>query len=377
MLADLPTAPWFRRLLVAGLILGILLLTFSVLQPFIVPLIWGAILAYVSWPMHLRILRMVGGRSSVASLISTLIVTVIIVVPLVWLVLLLRVEAIAAYAEVQRFLATNPVLPAAIRDLPWIGGQAQELMNQLAADPTALRGQFVVWMEQSSVEVSRLIGGVGRNVAKLFFAVFSMYFLLRDGPRLMREARAVLEGILGPRVHDYLDAAGATTQAVVYALMLGALAQGAAAGIGYWIFGVQAPVLMGAVTVMIALIPFGAPMVWGSLATWMLVKGDIWNGVGLLFWGLVLVSWVDNIVRPLVISNATRMPFLLVVFGVLGGVLAFGLVGLFIGPVLLAVSLSIWREWLEEHSTKEEPLIVTPGTTPAAKVAEVKRLDQA
>lgn len=376
MLADLPTAPWFRRLLVAGLILGILLLTFSVLQPFIVPLIWGAILAYVSWPMHLRILRLVGGRSSAASLITTLIVTVIIVVPLVWLILLLRVEAIAAYAEVQTFLATNPVLPAAIRDLPWIGGQAQEMLNQLAADPTALRGQFVVWMEQSSVEVSRLIGGVGRNVAKLFFAVFSMYFLLRDGPRLMREARAVLEGILGPRVHDYLDAAGATTQAVVYALILGALAQGAAAGIGYWIFGVQAPVLMGAVTVMIALIPFGAPMVWGSLATWMLVKGEIWNGVGLIFWGLVLVSWVDNIVRPLVISNATRMPFLLVVFGVLGGVLAFGLVGLFIGPVLLAVSLAIWREWLEEHSTKDEPLIVTPGTT-VEKVAEVKRLDQA
>lgn len=366
MLADLPTAPWFRRLLVAGLILGILLLTFSVLQPFVVPLIWGAILAYVSWPMHLRVLRVVGGRSPVASLITTLIVTVIIVVPLVWLVLLLRVEAMAAYAEVQGFLATQPELPRAIRDLPWVGAQAQEVLNQLAADPKALRGQFLVLMEQSSVEVTRLIGGVGRNVAKLFFAVLSMYFLLRDGPRLMREARAVLEGILGPRVHDYLDAAGSTTQAVVYALMLGALAQGAAAGIGYWIFGVKAPVLMGAVTVMIALIPFGAPMVWGSLATWMLVKGEMWNGIGLIFWGLVLVSWVDNIVRPLVISNATRMPFLLVVFGVLGGVLAFGLVGLFIGPVLLAVSLAIWREWLEEHSTKDETRVVTPaGTTPA------------
>ena len=364
MLADLPTAPWFRRLLVAGLILGILLLTFSVLQPFIVPLIWGAILAYVSWPMHLRILKLVGGRSPLASLITTAIVTVIIVVPLVWLILLLRVEAITAYSEVQAFLATNPALPPAIRDLPYVGAQAQEILNQLAADPTAIRGQAMLLMEQSSVEVTRLIGGVGRNVAKLFFAVLSMYFLLRDGGRLMREARAVLEGILGPRVHDYLDAAGSTTQAVVYALMLGALAQGAAAGIGYWIFGVKAPVLMGAVTVMIALIPFGAPMVWGTLASWMLVKGEVVNGVGLILWGLILVSWVDNIVRPLVISNATRMPFLLVVFGVLGGVLAFGLVGLFIGPVLLAVSLAIWEEWLEEHSTKDEIVLVT---SPQAK----------
>jgi predicted PurR-regulated permease PerM len=87
----------------------------------------------------------------------------------------------------------------------------------------------------------------------------------------------------------------------------------------------------------------------------MLVTGNIWSGIGLLLWGVLLVSWMDNIVRPLVISNATRMPFLLVVFGVLGGVLAFGLVGLFIGPVLLAVSLAIWREWLEEHQQKDLP----------------------
>jgi predicted PurR-regulated permease PerM len=179
--------------------------------------------------------------------------------------------------------------------------------------------------------------------------VLSMFFLLRDGPRLLRETTALLEGILGPRIRDYLDAIGSTTQAVVYALILGALAQGAVAGIGYWIFGISAPVLMAALTALIALVPFGAPLIWCTLSIWLLVTGHIWQGVGLLFWGGVLVSWVDNIVRPLVISSATQMPFLLVVFGVLGGVLAFGLVGLFIGPVLLAVSLAIWREWLEEH----------------------------
>lgn len=349
ILADLPTAPWFRRLLVAGLLLGIVLLTFSVLRPFVVPLIWGAILAYVSWPLHQRMIRLMRGRVSLASLTTTLIVTLAIVVPLVWLILLLRVEAMGGYSQVQAFLASRPVLPPAIRDLPWIGQSLQDALTQLSADPTAIRQQFVLLMEESSVEVTRLIGGVGRNVAKLFFAVLSMFFLLRDGPRLLREARAILEGILGPRVSDYLDAVGSTTQAVVYALILGALAQGAVAGIGYWIFGIKAPVLLGAVTALIALVPFGAPVVWVSLSIWLLVTGHILPGVGLLLWGLLLVSWMDNIVRPLVISNATRMPFLLVVFGVLGGVLAFGLVGLFIGPVLLAVSLAIWREWLEQH----------------------------
>jgi predicted PurR-regulated permease PerM len=349
MLADLPTAPWFRRVLVAGLILGIVLLTFTVLQPFIVPLIWGGILAYVSWPLHLRIERLVRMRTGLAALLTTLIVTAIIVVPLIWLILMVRVEAVDAYAKVQAFLASKPTLPPALADLPWVGAWAQDMLKQLSADPTAIRGQLVLALEQSSVEMSKLLGGVGRNVAKLFFAVLSMFFLLRDGPRLMREARAVLGGILGPRVHDYLDAVGATTQAVVYALVLGAIAQGVVAGIGYWFTGVEAPVLMGALTVLIALIPFGAPLMWGSLSMWMLVTGDVVHGLLLLGWGLIVVSWVDNLVRPLVISNATRMPFLLVVFGVLGGVLAFGLVGLFIGPVLLAVSLALWREWLEQH----------------------------
>ena len=365
MLSDLPTAPWFRRVLVAGLILGVVLLTFSVLQPFIVPLIWGAILAYVAWPMHQRVLKFAGGQVSLASMLTTTLVTLILVVPFIWMVLLLRIEAIGAYAHVQAFLASKPTLPQALRDLPGIGAWAQATLQRLSEDPTAIRQQAVVLMEESSLEVTRMIGGVGRNVVKLFFAVLSMFFLLRDGPRLLRETTAILEGILGPRIRDYLDAIGSTTQAVVYALILGALAQGAAAGVGYLIFGVKAPVLLAALTALIALVPFGAPLVWGTLSTWLLVTGQVWQGVGLILWGAILVSWVDNIVRPLVISSATRMPFLLVVFGVLGGVLAFGLVGLFIGPVLLAVSLAIWREWLEEHSTKEDiALISSDGATP-------------
>jgi predicted PurR-regulated permease PerM len=354
MLADLPTAPWFRRLLVAGILLGILLLTFSVLRPFIVPLIWGGILAYVSWPLHQRFLKLARGRVGVAALATTMLVTIALVVPIVWLAAMLQLEAVDAYAQVQAFLASKPVLPPALRDLPGVGVWAQQMLARLSADPAAIRAQFLLLMQESSVEVTHLIGGVGRNAAKLFFAVFSLFFLLRDGPRVLRETRAILEGVLGPRVHDYLDAVGSTTQAVVYALILGALAQGVVAGIGYGIFGVNAPVLMGALTVLIALIPFGAPVVWGSLSVWMMVTGNVWSGVGLLLWGLLLVSWMDNIVRPLVISNATRMPFLLVVFGVLGGVLAFGLVGLFIGPVLLAVALAIWREWLEEHRPRED-----------------------
>ncbi|MFP5465399.1 MAG: AI-2E family transporter, partial [Gammaproteobacteria bacterium] len=102
-----------------------------------------------------------------------------------------------------------------------------------------------------------------------------------------------------------------------------------------------------AVTTLIALIPFGTPFAWGGVALWLLFNGDLWNAVGLALWGTLLVSWVDNIIRPLVISNATQIPFIIVMFGVLGGLASFGMVGLFIGPVVLAVVLAVWREWLE------------------------------
>jgi predicted PurR-regulated permease PerM len=270
-------------------------------------------------------------------------------VPLIWLVMLLRMEAADGYLQIQQYLASKPTLAPALRDVPWLGPWLQAVLQRLSADPATVGQQLMGLIEESSVEVTRLIGGVGRNLAKLLFAVFSLFFLLRDGPRLWSELRAILVGILGPDVDDYLDAVGTTTQAVVYALILGALAQGAVAGVGYVIFGIKAPILMGALTSMVALLPFGAPMVWGSLALWMLLTSHLWQGIGLIFWGLLVVSWVDNVVRPMVISNATQMPFLLVVVGVLGGVLAFGLIGLFIGPVLLAVALAIWREWLEHH----------------------------
>jgi predicted PurR-regulated permease PerM len=356
MLADLPTAPWFRRAIVAALIVGILLLTYSVLQPFLVPLIWGGILAYVSWPLNQRFLKLWRGRVTLAALCTTLAVTLLLVVPLIWLFLMLRVEAVNAYVQVQAFLASDPQLPQALRDLPWgVGEWLQAALQQLSTDPDGLRRQMVQLFEHSSSDMTRLIGGVTRNVAKLFFAMLSMFFLLRDGPRVFGEVRAILEGFFGPRVRDYLQAVGETTQAVVYAIILGAIAQGAVAGLGYWMFDVKAPAMMGAVTALIALIPFGAPFVWVSLAVWLLLTGDIWNGAGLILWGVLVVSWMDNLVRPLVISNATRMPFLLVVFGILGGVLAFGLVGLFVGPVLLAVSLALWREWLEQHQPVKEP----------------------
>ena len=143
---------------------------------------------------------------------------------------------------------------------------------------------------------------------------------------------------------------------MVYGILLTAIAQGLLAGLGYWVAGVPAPVLLTLVTILLALVPFATPFVWGGVAVWLLVQGHTLEAIGLAVWGTLVISWVDNLIRPLVISSATKISFLLVMFGVLGGLAAFGFVGLFIGPVILAILLAVWREWLEGVDEKAESI---------------------
>jgi len=150
-------------------------------------------------------------------------------------------------------------------------------------------------------------------------------------------------------VHNYLRAIGQTVKAVVYGLVLAALVQGVLVGIGYWLAGVGAPVFLASLTTVCGLIPFAAATIWVCVTAWLLLEGNTVAGIGLLVWGGVVMGWTDHIVRPFLISREAQIPFLVVLFGVLGGLAAFGLVGLFVGPVILAVLLAIWREWQLEH----------------------------
>lgn len=263
---------------------------------------------------------------------------------------MLRTELTAAYAAVSNYLAQGPhPLPEFIMNIPLLGDWLQQSLDQLSHSPEALRTQIGAWVEHRTRDLLDLLGGVGRNAFKLGFALMTVLFLYRDGDALLAQLRRVLHLFIGERIEGYLDAVGATTKAVVYGLVLTALAQGFLAGLGYWVAGVRAPMLLAVLTALIALIPFGTPFVWGSIGIWLLLNGQVAAGVGLLLWGTLVVSWVDNLIRPMVISSASRVPFLLVMFGVLGGVAAFGLIGLFIGPVILAVMMAVWREWLEQQ----------------------------
>jgi predicted PurR-regulated permease PerM len=247
-----------------------------------------------------------------------------------------------------QLLAQGPKVPEFLLNLPFIGNWLRDLLERIATDPATLDVELRGFIDRSSGAFGGVIGGVGRNIAKLVIAMVSLFFMYRDGDTLAGQVRRVLQQFLGDRAEHYVVAVGATVKAVVYGLVLAALAQGTLAGLGYWAAGLDAPIFLAALTFLVALVPFAVPFMWGGASLWLLLSGKTYAALGLFVWGVTAVSWIDNIVRPLVISGATRIPFLLVMFGVLGGLAAFGLVGLFIGPVILAVVMAVWREWLAE-----------------------------
>ena len=343
-----------RRVILAFLLGGLFVLGYLVLSWFIVPALWAAILAYVTWPAYLRLRKALWHNAIGSALLMTLLLTTAFVLPLLWLIVLLQTEFTGAYQSVTTYLAqgSHP-LPEFVLNIPWLGERLQDLTNKLSANPAALRAELAKWAEHWQGELGDLLGGVGRNALKLGFALLTVVFVYRDGESLLDQLRRVLRRFLGRRVEGYLGAIGNTTKAVLYGLVLTALAQGLLAGLGYWAAGVRAPVLFGALTALVALMPFGTPFVWGALGVWLLLTGKTIEGVGLLLWGTFVVSWVDNLIRPLVISSATHIPFLLVMFGVIGGLAEFGLIGMFVGPVIVAVLMAVWREWLEEQAPGE------------------------
>jgi len=352
---DFVSAPWLRRLITVSLLAGLVLLGFRVMEPFIVPVLWAAILSFVTWPAYLRVLRACGGRRVLAALILTTAVSLAVIAPIAWLALVLRIELVRLWHDAQAVLAGGAQLPPVLLKIPWLGDQVRELAARTAQDPHVLGLELRRVTDHSFDHIARLVGGISREAVKMAFTAVTLFFVYRDGERLAAQLAQALEQVLGGRVHNYLRAIEQTVRAVVYGLVLTALVQGLLVGVGYWVAGTGAPVFLAALTTVCGLIPFAAPTVWLSVSVWLLVRGSTAAAMGLLIWGAIVLGWTDHIVRPFLISREASIPFIVVLFGVLGGLATFGLVGLFIGPVILAVLLAVWREWLFENRRPAAP----------------------
>jgi Ca2+-transporting ATPase len=338
------------------LLTGLLILSFMVLSDLLISLIWAIIIAYVMWPPYQWLKFQLKNKASLSAAIMTIVIAALISLIIFGLVSLLQDESKSAYQSLAINFTQEPhQLPGFIIKIPWLGVYLQECLDQLTNDRAELISQLGDWAKQWLGGLAKFIGSVGQNAIKLGVILVTVFFCFRDGKEIIKQLQQGLVQYLGKYQHVYLKAAGNTTRAVVYGLVLAALGQGLLAGIGYTVAGVQAPLLFGALTALFALIPMGATLVWFPTGIALILMDQLWPGLGLLLWGFLVVSTVDNVIRPLVISGASRVPFLVVLFGVLGGLKTFGAVGLFLGPVILAVLLSVWQAWLKLQQEELSP----------------------
>lgn len=342
-----------QRLLAISLLVVLIILCFMVVQFFIVPALWAAIIAYVTYPLYNFFHQKVKLSSGVSSGIMTISISLLIGIPLVIGLFVLQQEALSLYGTLIRRLKAGYVdLPDAIKDLPVVGQQIKDALWEINKNPESSMLALKQWIQSHLYYGKVALDVLFSSLAKLGMALMTLFFFYRDGTSLIKQIRQALRNIIGNRIDGYIDSVGVTTQAVVYGIGLTALAQALLAGMGYALAGAPSPILLTLLTFVVALIPFGTPFAWGGVALWLMSQGHTTEGIGLALWGIFAISWVDNLIRPIVISGATRIPFIIIFIGVLGGLTAFGFVGLFIGPVVLAIGLAVWREWISQHKNE-------------------------
>ncbi|HWI13698.1 MAG TPA: AI-2E family transporter [Burkholderiales bacterium] len=321
-----------------------------VLLPFVTALLWAVILTFSTWPLYDRVKRSVGGQRTVAAALMTLAVALVMLAPFVIVVFGLADNAAELIDELRRVFDRGlPDAPSWVRELPVVGERLAAYWQAIVHDETRLleelRGMLVAMR-------AFLIAGSGylaAGVLQLSLSVFVAFFLFRDGEAAAARLQQATLRVAGPDARYLLDVAGHTVHSVVYGILGTALAQGVLAGIGFVIAGVPGASLLGLATFFLSVVPVGPPIVWGSAAAWLYYQGAVGWAIFVVLWGLLVVSMVDNFLKPFIISRGSSLPFVLVFLGVLGGVVAFGFIGVFLGPTLLAVGYRILDEWAGEQ----------------------------
>ena len=351
-----------RRLLVVGLLALLAYLVFLILRPFLSPLIWSMIISLSLWPLRMRILAKTGWKPRWGAILMTTTLTVVVLVPLIIVGLLLVGEAQGLGEDLRRQLTgESGNLADHLRAIPLAGEALHDGLLRWREHPSDLR-ELLERNRDSLVSLgTRMMSNVTRNLFKLAVCILSTYFLLLHGRSLGHQLSRGLLRVGGPRGQQLLSKVQTTVRATVYGLLMTALVQAALASLGYWVCSVPYPLLLGALTFVLAFIPFGPGLVWAPAGLWLILQGRVAWGIGLIIWGAAVISSMDNVLRPLFIGKATNLPVLLVFMGVLGGLMAFGMVGLFVGPVVMAVAIAIWGDWVRWTNPPESIPEVPPS----------------
>ncbi|MEO6434669.1 MAG: AI-2E family transporter [Tepidisphaeraceae bacterium] len=316
-----------------------------VIWPFMSALLWAAILTFTTWPIYQRLLDRTNGRRTWAALLMTLAISLVLLLPFVVVGVTMADDARAlASATKHWFDGGPPAAPAWIARVPLIGSYATDTWNTFTGDGARLLSALKGLAEPAASWL--LIAGLAlsKGVIELSLSILIAFFLYRDGVGVAGRVSSGVTRLAGERGAHLLELAGNTVRGVVYGILGTAIVQGMMAGVGFLIAGVPGAMVLALLTFLLSIVPMGPPLIWIPVTLWLFSKGAIGWGVFMLIWGL-LVSSVDNVVKPWLISKGSAMPFILIFFGVIGGALAFGFIGVFLGPTLLAVGYSVVHEW--------------------------------
>lgn len=339
-----------RPQLAARAVLALMLFGFGLwtLHRYLPALIWAAILAIAVWPLYQRALRRwpPGKHNILLPAIFTLVLGLMFTVPLVLVGIQAAREIHGVYDTIDRARTEGIPAPDWLEHLPMGSQQATGWWNENLANPDSANELLQRARRSELVSNSREIGADVAHRAVLFgFTLLTLFFLFKQGDLVaiqMQKASARAFGPAGERVGRQMIA---SVHGTVDGLVLVGLGEGFLLGIGYLIAGVPHPTLFGLFTAIAAMVPFGAPVVFGVAALILLTKGATIAAIVIGALGLVVTFIADHFVRPVLIGGTTRLPFLWVLLGILGGVETWGLLGLFLGPAIMAALMLLWREW--------------------------------
>ncbi|MFC5550988.1 AI-2E family transporter [Massilia aerilata] len=338
-----------RSTLSACFSLAIILFALFVTQRFVLPLLWAAILCIATWPLYLRALRMLGGREILAAALVTIVAALVFITPLVLGISQAAHQAPALAQLVADANTEGWAAPAWLLRIPMAGDAIYNWWQATLGQPHGLahllQDSSVGHMQSASEVLKRVGSGTLHRLIDIGFAFLCLFFFYKDGHALQGQTNALGAHLIGAeRWSLYALKVPVAVRATVNGLVLVGLAEGVLLGIGYQFAGVPSAVLWAAANGVLAIIPFGAPLAFGAVAALLLYQGNAAAAAAIVAWGAVVLFVADHFVRPTIIGNATKLPFLAVLLGILGGVETLGLIGLFVGPVVMTLFVTLWHE---------------------------------
>lgn len=336
----------FRVIALTSVIAAIVVGCLMILAPFMPAIILAIIFTLASWPAFLWLEKKLGHRTTLAAFLMTILLALGFLVPLILIANSLTDNFGRFWtALVTTIESSDGQPPTWISDIPFFSDYVMSFWQKYFSDMQTLSDGL---RENAKALSDRALAAgtmIGRGVIDLSLGVFITFFLLRHGVQTAERLNALIDKFIGDFGKQLLDVSKKTMISVLYGIVGTAVVQGTLAAIGFMIAGVPGAVFLGLMTFFLSFIPMAPPLVWIPATIWLFSQDHIGMGIFMGLWGLLVISSSDNIIRPYFISLGSNLPLLLVLLGVLGGIIAFGFIGLFIGPTLLAVAYTLILAW--------------------------------